>query len=204
MLPYKNIFESLRFNRIITISIIGFAAVVSIYAIYQVRSMHKESLNKAFVIDSQGGVFPLKEVYHTEYLEVECRAHLERFLFYFYELNSINYRERLSKALWLGDQSVDQLYTQKKEDGVYNRILQYSLLQEIESSEFKVNIQDEQIYFTAEVILKITRGDVSDRYNLRVTGQLIKVARKFPENPHGLLITDYYEQQLNKIDHENR
>lgn len=204
MLPYKTIFESLRINRIITISMIGCAAVISIYSIYQVRIIHKESLDKAFVIDPQGAAFPLKEVYHEEYLEVETRAHLERFLFYFYELNSINYRDRLSKALWLGDQSVDQLYTQKKEDGVYNRILQYSLLQEIERSDFKVSIQDDKILFSAEVILKITRGEISDRYNLRVTGQLIKVARKFPENPHGLLITNYYEQQLKKIDHENR
>lgn len=200
MLPYKNIFESLKINRIITISIIGFAAVISIFSIYQVRRIHEESLDKAFVIDPQGSVFPLKEVYHKEYLEVESRAHLERFLFFFYELNSINYRDRLSKALWLGDQSVDQLYKQKKEDGVYNRILQYSLLQKIEGSDFNVRIQGDKIHFTAEVILKITRGEVNDLYNLKVTGQLIKVARKFPENPHGLLITDYYEQQLIKID----
>lgn len=204
MLPYKNIFESLKINRIITISIIGFAAVISIFSIYQVRTIHEESLKGAFVIDPQGSVFPLQEVYHKEYLEVECRAHLERFFLFFYELNSINYRDRLGKALWLGDQSVDQLYTQKKEDGVYNRILQYSLLQEIEHSDFKVRIENDKIFFTAEVILKIIRGEVSDRYNLRASGQLIKVARKFPENPHGLLITNYYEEQLKKIDHENR
>ncbi|MGM0934568.1 MAG: conjugal transfer protein TraK [Bacteroidota bacterium] len=200
MLPYKNIFKSLKINRIITISIIGFAAIISIFSIYQVRRIHEKSLDKAFVIDPQGSVFPLQEVYHKEYLEVESRAHLERFLFFFYELNSINYRDRLSKALWLGDQSVDQLYKQKKEDGVYNRILQYSLLQKIEGSDFNVRIQGDKIHFTAEVILKITRGEVNDLYNLKVTGQLIKVARKFPENPHGLLITDYYEQQLIKID----
>ncbi|MGY5851138.1 conjugal transfer protein TraK [Salegentibacter sp. F14] len=204
MLPYKNIFESLRINRLITICMVGSATLISLFSLYQVREVHKEALNKAFVIDAKGAVLPLKEVYHKRYLEVESRAHLERFLLLFYELNSINYRERLSKALWLGDHSVDQLYKQKKEDGLYNRILQYSLIQEIENSDFRVTLEEGKILFTAVLILKISRGENIDRYHLTVTGKLIQVDRKFPENPHGLLITDYYEKQLKKVTDEDR
>ena len=44
----------------------------------------------------------------------------------------------LEKALWLGNSSVDNLYRQKKADGVYNRLLQYSLVQKVLSIDSQI------------------------------------------------------------------
>ena len=46
----------------------------------------------------------------------------------FYHIDASNYEKNLEKALWLGNSSVDALYRQKNADGVYNRLLQYSLV----------------------------------------------------------------------------
>ena len=44
---------------------------------------------------------------------------------------------------------------------------------------------------------------VIDRYMLTTTGNIINVDRNFPKNTHGLLITDFYENTLQKIANEN-
>jgi len=101
--------------------------------------------------------------------------------------------------LWLGNSSVDALYRQKKVDGVYNRLLQYSLVQKVLSIESKVDIQHEPYKFETRTVFEINRGSVTDSYELFTTGSLIKVDRNFPNNTHGLLITDFFEKTLKKI-----
>ncbi|MDT0651895.1 conjugal transfer protein TraK, partial [Zunongwangia sp. F297] len=49
----------------------------------------------------------------------------------------------------------------------------------------------------------INRGSIIDTYELVSTGNLIMVDRNFPNNPHGLLITNYFENTLKKISDEN-
>jgi hypothetical protein len=90
------------------------------------------------------------------------------------------------------------LYQQKKADGVYNRLLQYSLMQKVLSTESKINIQKEPYEFETKTIFEINRGAVTDRYKLTTTGNLIHVDRNFPKNTHGLLITDFFENTLKK------
>jgi hypothetical protein len=85
----------------------------------------------------------LKLVSQQENLNVEALAHLELFHTYFYNIDASNYERNLEKALWLGNSSVDALYRQKKADGVYNRLLQYSLVQKVLSIESKVDIQND-------------------------------------------------------------
>ena len=136
-------------------------------------------------------------------LEVEVLAHLELFHTYFYNIDASNYERNLEKALWLGNSSVDNLYRQKKADGVYNRLLQYSLVQKVLNIESNVDIQQEPYSFRTTTIFEINRGKSIDRYELISTGNLLKVDRNFPNTSHGLLITNYFENSLRKINNEN-
>ncbi|AWX43605.1 hypothetical protein HME9304_00596 [Flagellimonas maritima] len=197
--PYKNIYKVLRLNRFIVLSVVIGAVLTCIVSVLMVIKLHKESVNNAFVVNADGSVIPLKMVQQHENLEVEVLDHLELFHTYFYHIDVSNYEKNLEKALWLGDSSVDALYRQKKADGVYNRLLQYSLVQRVLKIESKIDIQQEPYRFETTIIFEINRGSIVDTYELITSGNVIHVSRNFPNNTHGLLITDFFENKLKKV-----
>lgn len=197
--PYKNIYKVLRLNRFIVLAVVIGAVLTCIVSVLMVIKLHKESVNNAFVVNSDGNVIPLKMVEQHENLEVEVLAHLELFHTYFYHIDASNYEKDLEKALWLGNSSVDALYRQKKADGVYNRLLQYSLVQRVLKIESKIDIGREPYHFETTIVFEINRGSIIDTYELGTSGNIIHVDRNFPNNTHGLLITDFFEKTLRKI-----
>src|SRR5690606_3061920 len=201
--PYKNIYTVLKTNRFIVIAVLAFSFLSSGLAVWSVFSINKKALNNAFAINTDGSVIPLKWVTQKENLKVEALAHLELFHSYFYNIDASNYEKNLEKALWLGNSSVDNMYRQNKADGVYNRLLQYSLVQKVLSIESQLDLQNNPYKFQTKTIFEINRGTVVDRYELISTGNLIVVDRNFPKNTHGLLITDYFEKSLKKLTNEN-
>lgn len=198
--PYKNIYSVLKLNRFIVLAVVFGAVVTCIVSVVLVVKLHKETVNNAFVVNTDGNVIPLKLVSQQENLEVEILAHLELFHTYFYNIDASNYEKNLEKALWLGNSSVDGLYRQKKSDGVYNRLLQYSLVQKVLKIESKIDIQQEPYRFETSTIFEINRGSIVDTYELTTTGNLIHVDRNFPKNTHGLLMTNFFENKLKKIE----
>ncbi len=202
--PYKNIYNVLKLNRFIVLTVIIAATLTCIVSVVMVIKLHKETVNNAFVVNGDGSVIPLKMASQLENLGVEALAHLELFHNYFYNIDASNYEKNLEKALWLGNSSVDALYRQKKADGVYNRLLQYSLVQKVINIDTKIDLQNEPYRFETKTIFQINRGSVVDTYELTTSGNLIHVNRNFPKNTHGLLITNFFENQLKKLeDYEN-
>lgn len=201
--PYKNIYTVLKLNRFIVLTVILGATVISIVSSVIVFKLHQQNLNNAFAINTDGSILPLKVVTQYENLEVEVLAHLELFHRYFYNIDASNYEKNLDKALWLGNSTVDALYRQKKADGVYNRLLQYSLVQKVKSIASKIDIQNNPYQFQTTIYFDINRGATTDKYELKTSGKIIHVDRNFPKNTHGLLITDFYENTLKKIEDEN-
>lgn len=200
--PYKNIYTVLKLNRFIVLAVVVGAIITSTVSVILVFKLHRQIMNSAFAVNTDGSIIPLKLVSSQENLEVEALAHLELFHNYFYHIDASNYEKHLEKALWLGNSTVDALYRQKKADGVYNRLIQYSLIQKVVSIESKVDVRTEPYAFETTCIFEINRGSIIDTYELNTTGKLIHVDRNFPNNTHGLLITDYYEKTLRKIDNE--
>lgn len=201
--PYKNIYTVLRTNRFIVIAVVSMALLSSSLSGILVFKMYRKALNSAFAVNTDGSVIPLKMVSQRENLSVEVLAHLQLFHTYFYNIDASNYEKNLEKALWLGDSSVDALYRQKKSEGLYNRLLQYSLVQRVTSIDSQIDISKEPYLFSTTTRFKINRGKVVDSYELITTGNLITVDRNFPNNTHGLLITDYFEKSLKKLSDEN-
>jgi hypothetical protein len=197
--PYKNIYNVLRLNRFIVLVVVIGAVLTCLVSVLMVVKLHKETVDNAFVVNTDGSVIPIKLVSQRENLEVEILAHLEQFHTYFYHIDASNYEKHLEKALWLGNSSIDGLYRQKKADGVYNRLLQYSLVQKVISIESKIDIQNEPFGFETKTVFEINRGSIIDTYELITTGTLIHVDRNFPNNTHGLLITNFFENKLKKV-----
>jgi|TARA_R110000744_G_scaffold150589_1_gene263875 hypothetical protein len=201
--PYKNIYKVLDQNRFIVWSLVIGTTVTCVVAILSMLKLHRETVDKVFMVNTDGDVIPLKLVSQKENLGVEVLSHLELFHTYFYNIDPSNYEKNLEKALWLGNSSVDALYRQKKSDGVYNRLLQYSLVQKVLRIESEIEISQEPYTFRTTTLFQINRGKVTDTYELVTTGNLIHVDRNFPKNTHGLLITDYFENSLKKVQDEN-
>lgn len=199
---YQNIHTLFRINRIIVISVVIMAFASSGFSGWMAYYIHKESLENAFAIDSQGEVLPLKWEAQQNQMEVEALAHLERFHQVFYGIDASTFESHMEKALWWGDTSVDELYRQKKLEGTYNRLLQYSLIQEVIQVDTQIELGASPLPFRSRVLFEIKRGTVTDHYELITSGQLIQVERHFPNNPHGLLITDFFENSLRKIPKE--
>lgn len=200
---YKDIYAVLKINRLIVLASVIFATLSGLFSIWMVYNINAKAMNSAFAINTDGTVIPLKLVAQKENFGVEALAHLELFHNYFYNIDASNYEKNLEKALWLGNSSVDNLYRQKKSDGVYNRLLQYSLVQKVLSIESKIEEKDGAYSFRTVIVFEINRGSILDTYELVSTGNLITVNRNFPNNPHGLLIAEYYENSLKKIANES-
>ena len=201
--PYRSIYSVLKINRFIVLTAVCGAVISSLYFGWMVFDIHRSALNNAFAINTDGSVIPLKWVTQKENLEVEALSHLDLFHTYFYNIDATNYVRNLDKALWLGNSSVDNVYRQKKADGVYNRLLQYSLVQKVVIIESEVNIEVEPYTFKTRTVFEVNRGKIVDRYELISSGNLINVDRNFPNNTHGLLITNYFENTLKKLNNEN-
>ncbi|WP_373056365.1 conjugal transfer protein TraK [Zunongwangia sp. H14] len=200
---YRNIYSVLKINRFIVMMVVLLALGSSGFSGLMVYDIYRKSMNNAFAINTDGSVIPLKWVAQQENLEVEALAHLELFHTYFYNIDASNYEKNLEKALWLGNSSVDNLYRQKKADGVYNRLIQYSLVQKVRSIESELDLSSEPYQFRTRTIFEINRGTITDTYELVSTGNLLVVDRNFPNNTHGLLITNYFENSLKKLNNEN-
>ncbi|MDT7828375.1 conjugal transfer protein TraK [Pricia sp. S334] len=197
--PYKNIYSVLRTNRFIVLTVTVTCLLTSVFAILTVLRFNDRMLNSAFVVNGDGSIIPLKLVSQKENIEVEALAHLDLFHNYFYGIDESNYQRNLEKALWLGDSTVDNVYRQKKADGVYNRLLQYSLVQKVISVDTGLTLAKGGMSFRTETVFEINRGSAVDRYLLITIGNLMTVDRNFPNNTHGLLITGFFEKSLKKI-----
>jgi len=197
--PYTKIYAVLKLNRFIVLAVIIFAMLSSSFSLWMAFSVYTKAMNSVFAINTDGSIIPLELVSQKENLMVESLAHLELFHSYFYNIDASNYEKNLKKALWLGNSSVDNLYRQKKADGVYNRLLQYSLVQKVLRIDSEIKEKNDQFSFRTVTHFEINRGSITDTYELVSTGNLITVDRNFPNNPHGLLITDYFENTLKRI-----
>ncbi|MEM1260331.1 MAG: conjugal transfer protein TraK [Bacteroidota bacterium] len=197
--PHKNIYDVLKLNRFVTISVTVMAFLSVTFSGILIYSTYKKALNSAFAVNTDGSIIPLKLVEQKENLEIEAKAHLALFHQNFYGLTPNNFEQNLEKALWLGNASVDEVYRQKKSEGVYNRLLQYSLVQKVISIESKLVLDREPYAFQTVVQFEINRGSTVDNYELVTTGNLLLVERHFPNNTHGLLISDYFEKSLRKL-----
>lgn len=201
--PYKDIYSVLKINRFIVLAMVVSTTISSVFSVWMAFQINNKAMNSAFAINTDGSIIPLKLMAQKENFKVEVLAHLELFHNYFYNIDASNYKSNLEKALWVGDSSVDDLYRQKKADGVYNRLLQYSLVQKVLSIDSQIQEENGVYSFRSTTIFEINRGTIVDTYELVSTGNLINVDRNFPNNPHGLLITNFFENSLRKLN-ENR
>lgn len=197
--PYRDIQRILLSSRFIVISALATTLTICCYAIFTTSRIHRESRENAYAVAPNGQVLPLALVNRADNLEVEILNHLEVFHRNFYGINSSNYKDRIEKALWLGDTTIDQVYKQKRADGIYNKLVQFNLIQNVEKVASQLSLVEGTIHFRTTVDFSIERGTIVDRFQIMTTGTLDHIERNFPKNPHGLLIKNFFEREFKKL-----
>ena len=199
--PKLDIYKTLIVNRMVVWGLtIAFIVSSAIFA-YSINNLYAKQLNTVLVLDTNGEVIPMKWMQRDENIKVEIKDHLEKFHTYFYQYDAFNVKKSLEKSLWFGDNSIEQLYIKRKNDGWYTKVSSYGIKQTIEILPENIEIQgnNEPYSFRVKAILSITQEDQTIRYSFETTGLIIFVSRNYPLNPHGLLITRFAELNRSEI-----
>lgn len=199
--PKIDIYKTLIINRLVVWGLLlSFVCSSAIFA-FSINNLYTKQLNTVLVLDSNGEVIPMKWMQRDENLKVEIKDHLEKFHTYFYQYDAFNVEKSLEKALWFGDNSIEQLYIKRKNDGWYTKVSSYGIKQTIEILPENIEIQgnNEPYSFRVKAILSITQDDQTIRYSFETTGLIIFVSRNYPLNPHGLLMTRFAENNRIEI-----
>ena len=199
--PKIDIYKTLIVNRMVVWGLtIAFIVSAAIFA-FAINDLYSKQLNTVLVLDTDGEVIPMKWMQRDENIKIEIKDHLEKFHTYFYQYDAFDVEKSLEKALWFGDNSIEQLYIKRKNDGWYTRVSSYGINQTIEILPENIEIEgnNEPYSFRVKAALSITQDDQTVRYSFETTGLIIFVSRNYPLNPHGLLITRFAENNRNEI-----
>ena len=199
--PKIDIYKTLIVNRMVVWGLtIAFIVSSAIFA-FSINNLYSRQLNTVLVLDINGEVIPMKWMQRDENIKVEIKDHLEKFHTYFYQYDAFNVEKSLEKSLWFGDNSIEQLYIKRKNDGWYTKVSTYSIKQTIEILPENIEVEGnkEPYSFRVKAILSITQDEQTVRYSFETTGLIIFVNRNYPLNPHGLLITRFAELNRNEI-----
>ena len=199
--PKLDIYKTLIVNRLVVWGlVVAFVVSSAIFAL-SINNLYTRQLNTVLVLDTNGEVIPMKWMQRDENIKVEIKDHLEKFHTYFYQYDAFNVEKSLEKSLWFGDNSVEQLYIKRKNDGWYTKVSTYGIKQTIEVLPENIEIEGnkEPYSFRVKAILSITQDEQTVRYSFETTGLIIFVNRNYPLNPHGLLITRFAELNRNEI-----
>jgi hypothetical protein len=199
--PKIDIYKTLIINRLVVWGLmISFVCSSAIFA-FSINNLYAKQLNTVLVLDTNGEVIPMKWMLRDENIKVEIKDHLEKFHTYFYQYDAFDVEKSLERALWFGDNSIEQLYIKRKNDGWYTKVSSYGIKQTIDILPENIEIlgNNEPYSFRVKAGLSITQDDQTVRYSFETTGLIIFVSRNYPLNPHGLLITRFAENNSIEI-----
>lgn len=122
-------------------------------------------------------------------IPVEARDHVRTFHQFFFTLDPDDkvIQTNISKALYLGDQSVKAQYDNLKEEGYYTNLISANISQEITVDSVTLDMDQYPYRFRCYAIQKLIRSTSTTSRNLITEGTLRNVSRS-DNNPHGFLI----------------
>ena len=195
MTPENNIYKALKRNRAITIGAIVIACVTIVSAFVFAFSVYTYQMNHALTIDQSGDLLPLKYIDINESYKIEAAHHIEMFHRYFYSYDKSSFKTQIDKALWLADETAENIYLLLQNEKWFERVVQFNIIQDIEIHPGNILIETDKLpfIFRASSIVRIGQFGKVNSYQLETSGAVTKVHRNYPLNPHGLLITEFKE-----------
>ena len=204
MIPEKDIYVELRKNRIITIGSLVAATTIAIVAIVAsitfCYNSSKLTVNKLLTIDKNGDVLPLTLVDRKDNIKIEIKDHLQKWFDLYYSFDFNNVRKNPKRAQWLIS-SEEYKRLNEKYDGWFKEIENKKLTQktEMDIDSIVVTGTKEPFSFQTTAKVVVSDGQTINSFRLKVSGNIILVSADYPKNPHGFVIINYAEEELQKI-----
>lgn len=187
--------SSFRLSRMVMLAVVVGSVLLCLGVMYYAFDMVNQSRNKIYVLEG-GKSLMLALAQETNVNRgSEAKDHIRSFLRLLFELepDEDQISKSMNDASYLGDKaSVYRLYTDLKEKGYYQNMIQGDVHQkvEIDLKSIQVDMSQSPYAFRAKGKQLLIRSTTVTVRNLEVTGSLIDVART-DNNPHGLLIEKF-------------
>ena len=197
----ENIFYKLKKNYTV-VYIMGAIAVISIVSsAYFSYQTYLYSRNHIYAIDSKGQMLPLTLLDGKKDRMKQVMANADLFVNYAYDIDAFNYKEKKERLYWLLDNQVIRIFKDKENQGYYNQLLQYNIVQHAKVLPETMQWTEDNGTYTLRFISQIQIINTGEKqvYNIQVKLRMIDVSINYPYNPYGLLIVDYVEEQKQLI-----
>lgn len=198
----NNIYKALKRNKAITIGTVILGCITIISSFVFAFSVYVYQMNHALTIDKNGDILPLRYININDALKIRSAHHVEMFLKYFYQYDKTSFESQMQKALWLADESAENIYLLLQNENWFEKVMQYNLIQEIEVKPDNIFIEGDKVPFTfkASCIVRVIQQGQAKSYQLECSGVISKVHENYPLNPHGFLISEYKELVKTEIE----
>lgn len=197
----ENIFYKLKKNHTV-VYVMGAIAVISIVSsAYFSYQTYLYSRNHIYAIDSKGQMLPLTLLDGKKDRMKQVMANADLFVNYAYDIDAFNYKEKKERLSWLLDNQVIRIFKDKENQGYYNQLLQYNIVQHAKVLPETMQWTEDNGTYTLRFISQIQIINTGEKqvYNIQVKLRMIDVSINYPYNPYGLLIVDYVEEQKQLI-----
>lgn len=195
-----DVYRTLGFYKMVALGSLLAVAVIALYAMYQSRQQRMFEAQHVYGVNDMGERIPLKLLNRKEVRMKEMQHTINLFVSNFYDYDKFSYDARINKALMLADQSADDIYLNLENQGWFNEIAQFNIIQHVEEISEPVITGDAEPYqFKVQVIIAAHRGDKKNMFRLTLIGNIVDVSVDYPNNPHGVLLTNIFEDELTKI-----
>ncbi|WP_196888960.1 hypothetical protein [Aureivirga sp. CE67] len=179
--------------RLLIISLIITIISSIVYLVYVTKSQEKI----LYGVSEKGDLIPLHKLELKESEMILQKANIDYFLRHFYAFDKYDIQERVQKALYISDGSVEKIYESYLQNG------SLVLLDQINSQKInhiEVEIQDDNFYALAKIEQINNDKSIYNSYLLEVKGKIVKTSRNYPLNPFGYKIYDFVEISITKKD----
>jgi len=173
--------------------ICAIVCVIICIGFYVVSSNRIEAAARNIYVIDQGSVLEAARADNGEQRDLEVMDHMTRFLELFYNLspNISLINQSIERALNMADESAYSYFNDLKEDKYYSRLIQINANQQISVDSIRVNMKQYPYQIEAKASLYVLRESNLSRYTFTATADAVDCERS-KENPHGLMLKNYY------------
>ncbi|MFO7655665.1 MAG: hypothetical protein R6W78_01215 [Bacteroidales bacterium] len=198
---HSNIEKHIRKTNLVVWLLFGIVCIIIIsFSVFFYRLSVFYSSNQ-LILEHDGSVRKVGVISENEAREIEIKDHLARFIDNFYSFDQNTIDKNINASLWLGGDCIKNLYFKYKNNNWYNKVIQLNIIQEAvpDYDQFKVDISTYPYKASASAVLYLKQGNATEKFQLNISCTLENVSRNFPNNPHGLFITELSEQPLKSM-----
>lgn len=202
---FDTIESSFRKTKLLTISTMVFAALMSIGSLVFAFTYVGSNMDRIYVMDGAGQTSTAKAVDASLTRGMECRDHITRFHELMFNLSpsSEAIENNIERAMLMADKSAYDYYLDMSERDYYRRLVSANIVQQIVVDSVKVNLNVYPHESKTYATLYLMRESNITTYAFESTGRLIEVGRS-DRNPHGLMIERFNVIRNEKLETRRR